>query len=80
MSHTGFTSVTPAKLKRLDTLTREVRLLRRQFDEAMKLVAMNALLAGTNRRLLGEIDAYRRNVATLQGQIATLNGHGRVAA
>lgn len=59
------TTPTLIKGRRLLALEREVRLLRRDIAEALKLRVQNALLVATNSRLIGENDALRRSLATV---------------
>lgn len=66
--------------KRATALERDVRQLRNQFGEVLKLQATNATLAAMNRRLLGDIEVYQRNVKALQIHIEDLKRMMRVAA
>jgi len=51
--------MTLIELKRLQALEREVRLMRKDFADVIKVKVQNALMAATINRLIGENDRLR---------------------
>jgi hypothetical protein len=54
--------MTVAELQHLRDVQRELRKLRKDFAEALKLRVQNALLVATNSRLIGENTALRKRL------------------